>query len=134
MGTTALETLTPLNQQIRLWELKPCHKSVFIWREVPSHEYGVMTDPSAIETATRRLAMALDALQAAVERRREADRGEEQLVTQLHALGSDRSRLASELDAAAAHAKQLETANREIARRLDIAIDSVRTVIEANDR
>jgi hypothetical protein len=93
-----------------------------------------MTDPSAIETATRRLALALDALEAAVERRREADHGEEQLVAQLHALGSDRSRLASELDAAAAHAKQLETTNREIARRLDVAIDSVRNVIEAHDR
>jgi hypothetical protein len=93
-----------------------------------------MTDPSAIETATRRLALALDALEAAVERRREADHGEERLVAQLHALGSDRSRLASELDAAAAHAKQLETTNREIARRLDIAIDNIRTVIEANDR
>ncbi|MDT3683555.1 MAG: DUF4164 family protein [Pseudorhodoplanes sp.] len=93
-----------------------------------------MTDPSAIETATRRLALALDALEAAVERRREADHGEERLVAQLHALGNDRSRLATELDAAAAHAKQLETTNREIARRLDIAIDNVRTVIEANDR
>jgi hypothetical protein len=93
-----------------------------------------MTDPSAIETATRRLALALDALEAAVERRREADHGEEQLVAQLHVLGSDRSRLASELDAAAAHAKQLETNNREIARRLDLAIDSVRSVIEAHDR
>lgn len=93
-----------------------------------------MTDPSAIETATRRLALALDALEAAVERRREADHGEERLVAQLHALGSDRSRLASELDAAAADAKQLETTNREIARRLDIAIDNIRTVIEANDR
>jgi chromosome segregation ATPase len=93
-----------------------------------------MTDPSAIETATRRLAMALDALEAAVERRREADHNEERLVAQLHALSSDRSRLASELDAAMAHAKQLETANREIARRLDIAIGGVRAVIEANDR
>lgn len=93
-----------------------------------------MTDPSAIETATRRLALALDALDAAVERRREADRAEEQLVTQLHTLGQDRSRLASELDAAAAHAKQLEATNREIARRIDLAIENVRTVIEANDR
>ncbi len=93
-----------------------------------------MTDPTAIESATRRLALALDALEAAVERRRETDRGEEQLAAQLHALGSDRSRLASELDAAAAHAKRLETSNREIARRLDVAIDGVRTVIEANDR
>ena len=32
------------------------------------------------------------------------------------------------------YAKQLETTKREIARRLDIAIDNIRTVIEANDR
>jgi hypothetical protein len=93
-----------------------------------------MTDPSAIETATRRLALALDALEAAVERRREADRGEDQLVAQLHALGGDRSRLASELDAAAASARRLETTNREIARRLDLAIETIRSVIETNDR
>ena len=93
-----------------------------------------MTDPSAIETATRRLAMALDALDAAVERRREADRGEEQLIAQLHALGGDRSRLAAELDGAAANAKRLETTNREIGRRLDLAIETIRTVIETNDR
>lgn len=92
-----------------------------------------MSDPSAIETATRRLALALDALEAAVERRREADRGEERLVAQLHVLGGDRSRLAAELDAAAAHARRLESTNREIARRLDLAIENVRSVIEAAD-
>jgi uncharacterized membrane protein YccC len=92
-----------------------------------------MSDPSAIETATRRLALALDALDAAVERRREADRAEAQLVAQLHALGGDRSRLAAELDAAAAHARRLESTNHEIARRLDLAIENVRSVIEAAD-
>ena len=59
-----------------------------------------MTEPSAIDAASKRLALALDALAAAVERRRDADRGEETLAHQLHALGTDRSRLASELDAA----------------------------------
>jgi len=59
-----------------------------------------MTEPSAIEAATKRLALALDALAAAVERRRKADRDEETLAAQLHALGGDRSRLAAELDAA----------------------------------
>ncbi|MGE3145578.1 MAG: DUF4164 family protein [Pseudorhodoplanes sp.] len=93
-----------------------------------------MPEPSAIEAATRRLSLALDALEAAVERRRTADRGEEALVSQLHALGSDRSRLASDLDAAAARSRHLESANREIARRLDVAIDSIRSVLEANGR
>jgi hypothetical protein len=76
----------------------------------------------------------MDALEAAVERRREVDRGQSDMSDQLHALGSDRSRLAAELDTAAARTRLLETTNREIARRLDVAIDSVRGVLEANDR
>jgi len=90
-----------------------------------------MTDASAIEAATRRLAAALDALEAAVERRREADRSESALAAQVQALGTDRSKLASDLDSAAAHSRRLETTNRDIAQRLDVAIDSIRAVIEA---
>jgi hypothetical protein len=93
-----------------------------------------MSDAEAIDAASRRLALALDALGAAVERRHEAERGQESLVTQLHALGADRALLACNLDAAAARAKKLETTNREVARRLDAAIDTIRTVLEANDR
>ena len=93
-----------------------------------------MTEPSAIDAASRRLALALDALAAAVERRREADRGEQTLDAQLHALGADRSRLSSELDAAAARTRTLEIANREVAQRLDAAIDSIRSVLTANER
>jgi hypothetical protein len=76
----------------------------------------------------------MDALEAAVERRRDADRGQSDLSEQLHALGADRSRLAADLDTAAARVRSLETTNREIARRLDAAIESVRGVLEANDR
>jgi Domain of unknown function (DUF4164) len=89
-----------------------------------------MTDASAIDAATKRLALALDALEAALERRRQADRGEETLAAQLHALGADRSRLAADLDARAARARALETANREVGRRLDAAIDTIRSVID----
>ena len=53
-----------------------------------------MTDQTAIDAATRRLTQALDALDAAVERRLEAERGEAQLADQVHALGADRARLA----------------------------------------
>jgi len=93
-----------------------------------------MTEPSAIDAASKRLALALDALAAAVERRREADRGEQTLDAQLHALGTDRSRLASELDAAVARTRTLEIANREVAQRVDAAIDSIRSVLAANER
>jgi hypothetical protein len=93
-----------------------------------------MSEGSAIDAASKRLALALDALAAAVERRREADRGEATLDAQLHALGADRSRLASELDAAAARARTLENANREVAQRLDAAIDTIRSVLAASER
>jgi Domain of unknown function (DUF4164) len=93
-----------------------------------------MSDASAIEAATRRLTLALEALEAAVERRTEADRDQEALATQLHALGADRSQLACDLDTAVARSRSLETTNRDIARRLDIAIDSIRSVLDANDR
>ena len=93
-----------------------------------------MTDQTVIDAATKRLTLALDALDAAVERRLEADREEARQADQVHALGTDRARLAAELDAQTARARQLEHANREIARRLDSAIDNIRSVLETQDR
>jgi hypothetical protein len=93
----------------------------------------LMSDPTAIDASTARLSLALDALEAAVERRLETDREGEALLAQLHTLGADRSRLASDLDLASARARQLETSNREIARRIDVAVETIRSVIEAND-
>ena len=90
-----------------------------------------MTDASAFEAATRRLSAALDALEGALEHRRDADRGENALAAQVHALGTDRSKLASDLDAATARARRLEAANREIAQRLDTAMENIRSVLEA---
>jgi hypothetical protein len=94
---------------------------------------AAVTESSAIDAATKRLTLALDGLEAVAERRREADRAEHGLVDQLHALGADRSRLASDLDAATARARSLETANHEVAKRLDAAIETIRAVIETND-
>ena len=82
-----------------------------------------MSDTSAIDAASRRLALAMDALEVAIERRHDADRGQSELSEQIYALGSDRSRLASDLDTAAARVRALETTIREIARRLDVAIE-----------
>ncbi|MBV9555746.1 MAG: DUF4164 family protein [Pseudolabrys sp.] len=89
-----------------------------------------MAEPGAIDAAVKRLAMALDALDAAVERRREADRSEERLANQLQALGVDRTRLAAALDGETARSRRLEETNREIARRLDTAIASIQSVLE----
>jgi chromosome segregation ATPase len=92
-----------------------------------------MSEPDSIEVASRRLTQALDALDAAAERRRDADRSSATLAGQLHAVDTDRARLASELDQAAARARTLETANREIAQRLDTAIATVRGALSANE-
>ncbi len=90
-----------------------------------------MTDQTDIDAATTRLTRALDALDAAVDRRLEADRDEARLADQIHTLGVDRARLAAELDAQTARSRTLETANRDIARRLDVAIDNIRSVLGA---
>ena len=82
-----------------------------------------------IEAATRRLMIALDALESAVERRREADRDEDELASRIQALGADRSRLADELDGSLVKSRKLERANREIAERLDVAIETIREVL-----
>jgi hypothetical protein len=86
-----------------------------------------------IDAATRRLMTALDALESAVERRREADRDEDELATRIQALGADRSRLADELDGSLVKSRKLERANREIAERLDAAIGTIRSVLDAGD-
>ncbi len=72
---------------------------------------------------------ALDALESAVERRREADRDEDELASRIQALGADRSRLADELDGSLVKSRKLERVNREIAERLDGAIETIREVL-----
>jgi len=92
-----------------------------------------MNDQSAIDQAVKRLALALDSLDAAVERRRQSDRSEEGLANQVHALGVDRTRLAEALDSEAARARRLESTNHEIAQRLDAAMASIQAVLDANE-
>jgi Domain of unknown function (DUF4164) len=92
-----------------------------------------MSETDSIEIASRRLALALDALEAAAERRCETDRSEEALATQIHALGADRARLASDLDHAAARSRVLQTSNREVAQRIAQAIQTIRAVLASEE-
>ena len=93
-----------------------------------------MSDVSGIESATRRLQSALEALDGAVGRRLERDQGQAALASQVHAFDVDRARLADELDDATARARALETTNREVAQRLDEAIATIRAIIEPPER
>lgn len=86
-----------------------------------------------IDVATRRLMTALEALESAVERRREADRDENELAVRIQALGVDRSRLADELDGSLVKTRKLERTNREIAERLDVAIGTIRAVLDEGE-
>ena len=96
----------------------------------PANHQGPVEPPFAdIDAATRRLMAALDALESAVERRRDADRDEDELATRIHALGTDRSRLADELDSSLVKTRRLERANRELGDRLDAAIAAIREVL-----
>jgi len=93
-----------------------------------------VSEASGIESATRRLQSALEALDGAVGRRLERDRGQAALASQVHAFDSDRARLAAELDLASARARALETANRTVAQRLDEAIATIRAIIAPSER
>ncbi|MGA8898445.1 DUF4164 domain-containing protein [Bradyrhizobium sp.] len=86
-----------------------------------------------VDAATRRLMAALDALERAVERRRDADRDEDELAARIQALGADRARLANELDGSLVRSKRLERSNRDIAERLDAAIGTIREVLDAGE-
>ena len=93
-----------------------------------------MSDTHAVDHAVRRLNDALDALDAAMELRLEADRRRGMLAEEVHDFSLDRSRLAAELDSVQAHSRMLETQNREAARRLDEAMFVIRDIIETNQR
>jgi len=88
-----------------------------------------VSEATTIDSATRRLQSALEALDGAVGRRLDRDHGQAALASQVHAFDADRARLASELDVATARGRALEQANREVAQRLDEAIATIRAII-----
>src|SRR5439155_3448668 len=113
------------------WRAEPNVRVILDMNERPANGSG-NADTSAfdLEAATRRLMSALDALEDAVERRRDSDRDENELASRIQALGVDRSRLAQELDNSLVKTRKLERTNREIAERLDAAIGSVRVMLD----
>lgn len=92
-----------------------------------------MNDAAVAESITRRLTQALDQLEAAVNRTLEMERSRAILNEQVHALDTDRARLAADLDTQMARARRLETANRDVARRIDAAMDNIKLVLDAQE-
>ena len=92
-----------------------------------------MTNRSnGFDQAVKRVIDALDALDAVLEQRLGNARRGGALTQQVHVFNVDRSQLASELDAARARTRELESSNREAVRRIDGAMSAIRAVIAAN--
>lgn len=88
----------------------------------------------SVESALQRLNEALARLEEAAEHRVELDLTIAGHGIEVQALTEDRSRLARELDASYSRYATLETANRDVSRRLDQAMESLRHVLEPQDR
>lgn len=84
-----------------------------------------------LEAALSRLSSALGHLEASVQRRLDRDSSVVSLSQDLQRLGEDRSQLASTLDKSEARAQRLEEANKDVSRRLVSAMESIRTVLDA---
>jgi len=87
---------------------------------------------SGFDKAVKRVIDALDALDGVLEQRFGSARSGGALTEQVHVFNVDRSRLASELDAARARTRELESSNREAVRRIDEAMSAIRAVIATN--
>lgn len=85
-------------------------------------------------TALARLSGALDHLESAAEMRAEADAGRADVDLELALLQDDRSRLASDLDAALDRGRRLMAANGQVATRLDRASGDVEAVLAELER
>ena len=82
-----------------------------------------------LDDALARLDTALGLLEAAARRRIESERGRANLETELVLMQDDRSRLAGELDGAAARLGQVENAAREVDRRLERTMAAVEAAL-----
>ena len=84
---------------------------------------------SALAAALRRLEGAVGVLEAASTRVLDARRTGAERDTEIALLGDDRARLAEELDLSNARTARLESTNRDVARRLDKAIETIKDVL-----
>ncbi|MBX9757813.1 MAG: DUF4164 domain-containing protein [Beijerinckiaceae bacterium] len=88
-----------------------------------------MTSPNPLDAALKRLADALESLEAADERRAAAERGRADLEEELGVMQDDRARLAAELDGALASSRSLTLATADVNGRLERAEAMLRDLL-----
>jgi hypothetical protein len=84
-----------------------------------------MAPSTNVRTALRRLEAALSSIEAASGRLRLASERDDEVAV----FAEDRARLAEELDAVNARAQSLDHANRDVARRLEKSMDTIRAIL-----
>jgi hypothetical protein len=90
---------------------------------------GTAVEGSPLAGALRRLESGVAALEAACTRLAESDRGRARRDRESRFMAEDRARLGEALDDAASRAAEAEATRREVAARLDRAIETVRAVL-----
>ncbi|MDM7851980.1 DUF4164 domain-containing protein [Pseudochrobactrum kiredjianiae] len=89
-----------------------------------------MASETTLRQAIEQLEKAMTTLEQAVELRLEKEGDFVEAEEEVQRMNADRSKLAQELDLSEARAERLETANREVSRRLVTAMETIRTVLD----
>lgn len=89
-----------------------------------------MASEMTLRQAIEQLEKAMATLEQAVELRLEKEGDFVEAEEEVQRMNADRSKLAQELDLSEARAERLETANREVSRRLVTAMETIRTVLD----
>ena len=85
---------------------------------------------SKLEQSLERFSKAIDAVEAAMNRKLQRTKAVDALQQEIAALRQDRARLAEELDELKAETRALEGVTDQVASRLDTAIRDIRAVLE----
>ena len=91
---------------------------------------AAMSTETTLREVIARLGRAIDALEDAVAARLELDVDYVEAEAEVQRMNADRARLAQELDNSEARAERLESANKEVSRRLVTAMETIRAVLD----
>lgn len=89
-----------------------------------------MAPETTLTQALERLEKALGGLEQAIDLRLDKEGDFAEAEEEVQRMNADRSKLAQELDNSEARAERLETANREVSRRLVTAMETIRAVLD----
>ena len=91
---------------------------------------GSESQISSLSDVLQRLDKAVDALGTVVEHRFERDLDHADAEEEVQRLNEDRARLAQELDESESRSERVTEANNEVSRRLVVAMETIRAVLD----